>query len=80
MVETIDDVVASMRGRAEDARVDRGLWKLYADRVEETVADERENWRRLLKSAHELLADELNTMKKVLDEVLYLRSQQGEGK
>jgi len=32
--ETIADVVASMRGRAEDSRVDRCLWNLYADRVE----------------------------------------------
>lgn len=32
--ETIADVVASMRGRAEDSRVDRDLWGLYAHRVE----------------------------------------------
>ena len=32
--ETFADVVADMRGRAEDSRVDRGLWKRYADRIE----------------------------------------------
>ena len=32
--ETIADVVASMRGRAEDGRADRSTWRFYAGRVD----------------------------------------------
>ena len=49
--ETIADVVASMRGRAEDGRADRALWRLYAGRVEAAAAQQEELWRGRVKDA-----------------------------
>jgi hypothetical protein len=37
-METIEEIVREMRGRGEDHRVDRELWKKYADRIEVAVA------------------------------------------
>lgn len=33
-MESLSDIVAQMRGRGEDGRVDRHLWNEYADRIE----------------------------------------------
>ena len=33
-METLSDIVAGMRGRGEDGRMDRHLWNEYADRIE----------------------------------------------
>jgi len=33
--ETVSDIVAQMRGRGEDGRMDMWLWRQYADRIEE---------------------------------------------
>ena len=41
-METIEDIVEAMRGRGEDYRVDRELWKKYADRIEAAIKRERE--------------------------------------
>jgi hypothetical protein len=32
--ETVSDIVAQMRGRGEDGRMDMSLWRDYADRIE----------------------------------------------
>lgn len=39
--ETIADIVAQMRGRGEDGRIDRRLWTEYADRIEAAWERER---------------------------------------
>jgi DNA-binding FrmR family transcriptional regulator len=39
-METIEEIVEAMRGRGEDYRVDRELWKKYADRIEAAVIRE----------------------------------------
>lgn len=39
--ETVADVVAQMRGRGEDGRMDRRLWLDYADRIEAAWKRER---------------------------------------
>jgi len=33
-MESLSDIVAQMRGRGEDGRMDRHLWNEYADRIE----------------------------------------------
>ena len=33
-MESLNDIVAQMRGRGEDGRMDRHLWNEYADRIE----------------------------------------------
>lgn len=35
--ETVVCVIADMLGRSEDSRVDRGLWKRYANRLKAAV-------------------------------------------
>ena len=76
--ETIADVVASMRGRAEDGRADRALWRLYSGRVEAAAARQEELWRGRVKDAMEV-ADQFNG---ALDHVLngLLFAQQKEAK
>lgn len=39
--ETVADIVAQMRGRGEDGRMDRRLWLDYADRIEAAWKRER---------------------------------------
>ena len=41
--ETVADIVAQMRGRGEDGRMDRRLWLDYADRIEAAWKRERAN-------------------------------------
>lgn len=40
-METLSDIVAQMRGRGEDGRMDRRLWLDYADRIEAAWKRER---------------------------------------
>ena len=41
-MESLSDIVAQMRGRGEDGRMDRRLWLDYADRIEAAAKrDER---------------------------------------
>ena len=44
-METLSDIVAQMRGRGEDGRMDRRLWLDYADRIE--AIDSADAWRSL---------------------------------
>lgn len=39
--ETVADIVAQMRGRGEDGRMDMSLWRDYADRIEAAWKRER---------------------------------------
>ena len=39
--ETLADIVAQMRGRGEDGRMDRHLWNEYADRIEAAAKREK---------------------------------------
>lgn len=41
MSEKIADIVAQMRGRGEDGRMDMWLWRQYADRIEEAWKREK---------------------------------------
>ena len=41
MSEKIADIVAQMRGRGEDGRMDMSLWRQYADRIEEAAKREK---------------------------------------
>ena len=50
-METLSDIVAEMRGRGEDGRMDRRLWLDYADRIEAAHERERETWRQRVKDA-----------------------------
>lgn len=76
--ETIADVVASMRGRAEDGRADRALWRLYAGRIEAAAARQEEFCSQRVKDAL-AVADQF---KGALDHVLngLLFAQQMEAK
>ena len=40
-MESLSDIVAQMRGRGEDGRMDRHLWNEYADRIEAAWKRER---------------------------------------
>ena len=40
-MESLSDIVAQMRGRGEDGRMDRRLWLEYADRIEAAAKRER---------------------------------------
>lgn len=40
-MESLSDIVAKMRGRGEDGRMDRHLWNEYADRIEAAAKRER---------------------------------------
>ncbi len=40
-MESLSDIVAQMRGRGEDGRMDRHLWNEYADRIEAAWERER---------------------------------------
>ena len=40
-METLSDIVAQMRGRGEDGRMDRRLWLDYADRIEAAAKREK---------------------------------------
>ena len=44
-METLSEIVAEMRGRGEDGRMDRRLWLDYADRIE--AIDSADAWRSL---------------------------------
>ena len=44
-MESLSDIVAEMRGRGEDGRMDRRLWLDYADRIE--AIDSADAWRSL---------------------------------
>ena len=44
-METLSEIVAQMRGRGEDGRMDRRLWLDYADRIE--AIDSADAWRSL---------------------------------
>lgn len=41
MSEKIAEIVAQMRGRGEDGRMDMSLWRQYADRIEEAAKREK---------------------------------------
>lgn len=41
MSEKIADIVVQMRGRGEDGRMDKSLWRQYADRIEAAAKRER---------------------------------------
>ena len=41
MSEKIADIVAQMRGRGEDGRMDMSLWRQYADRIEKAAKREK---------------------------------------
>ena len=43
MSEKIADIVAQMRGRGEDGRMDMWLWRQYADRIEEAWKREKKS-------------------------------------
>ncbi len=72
--ETIADVVASMRGRAEDGRADRSTWRFYAGRVEAAAAAERAEWQRRLALCRDSIDSALLTLKKVRNHVIYMQS------
>ena len=73
--ETIADVVASMRGRAEDGRADRALWRLYAGRVEAAAAQREAFWIERVKAAMEVADQFKSTLEHVLDGLMFAKQE-----
>lgn len=81
-METINDIVAEMRIGglcAEDTSAARPAYindilASYADRIEEEVKREREEWSSRLADAHEVAEDFKNILTKALDTLAWLKS------
>ncbi len=77
-MERLSDIVAQMRGRGEDGRMDRRLWLDYADRIEAAAKRERETWRQRVKDALAVADQFKGALDHVLNAALFAQ-QEGAG-
>ena len=69
------DILAKMRKVADShASIGPSALRVYADRIEEEVKREREEWSSRVADAHEVAEDFKNTLTKALDTLAWLKS------